>query len=420
MQTYPVLEDFDDPSFDPFMSDEEIFGTLADPWTPLAELRRKGPVHAMPYRPYVGMPPDASLPEMPHVLVLGFDEAYEVLSTPEIYHQGYMHNLGVTFGHTLSVMNAPEHTRYRRILQRAFLPQVVAKWGETLVEPVIDELLGEFEARGSADLVDEFTQHYPFRIIYRQLGLPPEQGKLFHKMAISQTVYWAFPDKAKEASSKLGDFFEELVEQRKRAPGGPDDLITTMLNADIEGEGMPDDVIVSFLRQLVNAAGDTTFRMTSCLLAALLENPEQYDAVRADRSLILHAIEEGLRWEGPVLVQDRMAVTDTELAGVKVPAGAYVEVVAGAANRDETKFPDPDRFDVHRPNKTSHLGFSRGPHICIGQHLARVEMTRALNALFDRLPNLRLDPDKPKPVIRGVTLRRPDHIFVKFDPARQA
>ncbi|MDG2005427.1 MAG: cytochrome P450 [Novosphingobium sp.] len=416
MQHYPVLEDFDDPSFDPFMSDEAIFGSMVDPWTPLAELRRKGSVHERLYHPFLGMPPDASRPEMPPILVLGFEEAYEVLNTPAIFHQGYMHNLGVTFGHTLSVMNAPEHTRYRRILQRAFLPQVVAKWGETLVEPVIDELLGKFEKRGEADLVDEFTQHYPFGIIYRQLGLPPEQATLFHKMAISQTVYWAFPDKAKEASRKLGVFFAELVEQRKREPGGPDDLIAIMLNADVEGEGMPDDVIISFLRQLVNAAGDTTFRMTSCLLAALLENPDQYAAVRDDRSLILHAIEEGLRWEGPVLVQDRIAVTETELAGVKIPAGAYVEVVAGAANRDESKFPDPDLFDVYRSNKTSHLGFSRGPHICVGQHLARVEMTRALNAIFDRLPNLRLDPDKPRPVIRGVSLRRPDHIHVKFDP----
>jgi cytochrome P450 len=414
MLQFPVIQDFDDPSFDPFMSDEAIFGSMVDPWTPLAELRRKGPVHEIPYRPVLGMPADTSMGEMPHILVLGFEQAYEVLNSPEIFHQGYMHNLGVTFGHTLSVMNAPEHTRYRRILQRVFLPQVVAKWGETLVEPVIDELLGEFEQKGEADLVDQFTQHYPFGIIYRQLGLPPEQGKLFHKMAISQTVYWAFPDKAKEASRKLGVFFAELVENRKREPGGPDDLITIMLNA--EGEGMPDDVIISFLRQLVNAAGDTTFRMTSCLLAGLLENPEQYEAVRKDRSLILHAIEEGLRWEGPVLVQDRMAVADTALAGVKIPAGAYVEVAAGAANRDETKFPDPDSFDVHRSNKTSHLGFSRGPHICIGQHLARLEMTRALNAIFDRLPNLRLDPDRPEPVIRGVSLRRPDHIFVKFDP----
>ncbi len=417
MDDFPVLEDFEDPAFDPFVSDEAVYGAIKDTWTPLAELRRKGPVHEIAHRPFMGMPADAWLGEKPHVLVVGFDEAYEVLNSPDIYHQGYAHNLGVTFGHSLSVMNGEEHTRYRRILQRAFLPHVVAKWGETLVEPVIDDLLGEFEKRGEADLVDEFTQHYPFRIIYRQLGLPAEQSPVFHKLAISQTAYWAYPDEAKEASRKLGAFFEALVEQRKRRPGSPDDLVTLMLNADVDGEGMPDDVIISFLRQLVNAAGDTTFRMTSCLLAALLENPDQYEAVKADRSLILHAIEEGLRWEGPVLVQDRIAMQDTELAGVKIAAGTYVEVAAGAANRDEAKFPDPDLFDVHRANKTSHLGFSRGPHICIGQHLARVEMTRALNAIFDRLPNLRLDPDKPRPVIRGVTLRRPDHIFVRFDPA---
>jgi cytochrome P450 len=112
-----------------------------------------------------------------------------------------------------------------------------------------------------------------------------------------------------------------------------------------------------------------------------------------------------------------MAGKDTTLGGIDIPAGAFIDVAAGAANRDETKFPNPDQFDLHRDNKTSHFAFARGPHICIGQHLARIEMTRALNALLDRLPNLRLDERKPRPVIQGINLRRPEHLFVRFDPA---
>jgi cytochrome P450 len=415
MSEFPVLEDLDDPSFDPFMSEEAMLGGNADLWSPLAELRRKGPVQEISYRPFMGLAPDASLPDRPHFLVLGFKEACDVFNAPETFHQGYVFNLGTTFGRSVSIMNPPEHTRYRRILQRAFLPQTVAKWGETLVEPVVDELLGAFETDGRADLVAQFTQHYPFRIIYRQLGLPGEQASLFHKLAISQTVYWAYPEHAQDASRKLGRFFREFLDLRRRLPGGADDLVTTLLEADIEGERMPDDVIISFLRQLVNAAGDTTFRMTSSLLVALLDNPDQLEAVRADRSLIGDAIEEGLRWEGPVVIQERMASRDSCLGGVAIPAGAFVDVCAGAANRDEARFPDPDRFNLFRPNKNLQLGFSRGPHICIGQHLARVEMTRALNALLDRLPGLRYDEEQPRPVIRGTTLRRPDHIHVRFD-----
>ena len=416
MVAFPILEDFDDPSFNPFMSEEIMFGTMADPWTRLAELRRQAPVQEISYRPLMGLEADASLPDRPHYLVLGYDEVSEVLTNPQTYHQGYIFNLGTTFGRSLSVMEPPEHTGFRRIFQRAFLPKIVSNWGETLVDPVIDELISAFEKRGEADLVQDFAIHYPFRIIYRQLGLPEEQVVLFHKMAIAQTVYWAYPEKAQEASRKLGDFFEGLVEARKREPGDDDDLVTRLITAEVDGEKISNDVIISFLRQLVNAAGDTTFRMTSSLLAGLLENPDQLEAIRKDRSLIPQGIEEGLRWEGPVMIQERLAAVDTTLGGVAVPAGSFVDVAAGAANRDERRFPNPDKFDIFRARQNGHVGFSRGPHICIGMHLARVEMTRALHAILDRLPNLRLDPDKSAPEIRGINLRKPEHIYVKFDP----
>jgi cytochrome P450 len=137
------------------------------------------------------------------------------------------------------------------------------------------------------------------------------------------------------------------------------------------------------------------------------------EAIRNDRSLIAQAIEEALRWDGPVVAQSRMPVTDVSLGGVKIPAGSVLDVVAGSANRDERKFPDPDKFDIFRP-RTRHFAFASGPHICIGQHLARVEMTRALNAVLDRLPNIRLDPDMPPPQIRGSMMRAPEHLYVRF------
>jgi cytochrome P450 len=213
----------------------------------------------------------------------------------------------------------------------------------------------------------------------------------------------------------LGEFFGQLLAQRRAAPG--EDLVSHLATVEVDGERLPDEVLIAFLRQLMNAGGDTTYRGTSVLLAALLTHPDQWDAVVADRSLIGQAIDEALRWEGPVSSTLRYVAQDTEIDGVPIAQGTILNVVLGSANRDPAKFPDPDRFDLFRERKVRHLAFANGPHVCIGQHLARVEMTRAINALLDRTRNLRLDPDKPAPDIRGHLLRVPAHIHVKFDRA---
>jgi cytochrome P450 len=418
MSNLPQLRDFDDPAFNPFLSDDLVFGTTLDPYPKLAEMRREASVHCINYRVLMGLMPDVTLPDAPHYLALGYDEVSRALGEPHTFsNAAYTFNLGIAFGKSLSVMEPPEHPRYRRIFQKAFLPQVVAKWGETIVDPVVTDLLDGFINRGAADLVQEFTLHYPFRVIYRQLGLPLDQTATFHKLAIAQTLAAADPGHAVEASDKLGEFFKAMVDGRRRQPADADDLVTRLINSESEGEQLSEEIIISFLRQLVNAAGDTTYRATSSLLVALLRNPDQLEAIRADRSLIAAAIEEGLRWEGPVLIQSRFAAIDTTLGGVAIPRGAHIDVAAGAANRDETRFPDPDKFDIFRVRRHPHLSFARGPHACIGMHLARVEMTRALTAILDRLPNLRLDPDRPAPEIRGAQLRKPEHVFVRFDPA---
>jgi cytochrome P450 len=307
-------------------------------------------------------------------------------------------------------MDNPEHGRWRKIFQKIFLPQYVKLWGETIVDPVVHKLMDKFVNTGRADLVEQFTLLYPFEVIYRQLDLPASDVRTFQRLAIGQTDYMHI-DKAQEASRKLGEYFTALVEERRRNPG--DDLVSLLANTEVDGDYLPPLVLISFLRQLMNAAGDTTYRGTSVLLTALLEHPDQLDAIRADRKLIPAAIEEALRWDGPVAVQLRMAKQDVVLGGVEIPAGSLLDVVAGAANRDPAIFPNPDRFDIFRERK-AHFSFSRGPHICVGQHLARVEMTRALHAVLDNLPNLRFDPDKPRPEIRGAMMRVPKHLHVRF------
>jgi cytochrome P450 len=414
MGAIPRIQDFDDAAYDPFVSDEAAFGTCDDPYPQLARWREQAAVHAFDYRSAMGLHPDVTMAGLPSFLVLGYDAVEKIFLDPATYsNKVYERNLGISFGRSVSTMDAPEHPRYRKIFQKAFLPNRVSTWGESLVDPVVASLMDAFADRGHADLVQEFTHHYPFHIIYRQLALPPADVRVFHKLAIAQTVTMFDVAHGTEASRKLGIYFKALLDERRRHPG--DDLVSALAQAEVDGEHLPEEILISFLRQLVNAGGDTTYRGTSVLLAGLLANPDQLDAVRQDRSLIPQAIEEALRWDGPVLIATRTPTVDVELAGVTLPAGACLSVAAGSANRDPTRFENPDRFDIFRDHRHHHFAFASGPHVCIGQHLARVEMTRALNAILDRLPNLRLDADMPAPRIQGIMMRVPRHLHVRFD-----
>ena len=173
MNAVTRLADFDDPAFDPFIADELMFGDCLDPYPKLAELRAKGPVHELGYREYMGLPPEHTSAHLPHYTVVGYEDVARCLTEPENFsNEAYQLNLGISFGRSVSTMDPPEHPRYRRIFQKAFLPQTVAKWGESVVDPVVNDLMAKFRGRGHADLVQEFTLHYPFQIIYRQLALP--------------------------------------------------------------------------------------------------------------------------------------------------------------------------------------------------------------------------------------------------------
>lgn len=407
------LEDFDDPAFNPFFEDALAYGANSDPYPQIAALRAQGSVQRGDYRVLLGIPADLTSSDVEHYCVFGYDEVAQVLGDPATFsNRAYERNIGISFGRSISTMDAPEHPRYRRIFQKAFLPHTVAAWGDTLVDPVVNDLMAKFTDRGHADLAQEFTLHYPFNIIYRQLALPPEDVKVFHKLAIAQTLVSVDIEHGVEASTKLGNYFARLVAERREQPG--DDLVSMLATAEVDGERLPEEVVISFLRQLVNAGGDTTYRATSVLLVGLLRNPDQLDAVRRDRSLVPRAIEEALRWDGPVVMQSRMASRAVTLGGVDIPAGASIDVVAGSANRDPSRFTDPDNFDISRAATHRHFAFAYGPHVCIGQHLARVEMTRALNAILDRLPNVRLDPAAPSPEINGIMMRVPHSIPVVF------
>ena len=411
------LRDFDDPEFNPFFEESLAYGTDENPYPRFHELRESGAVIEGDFRKKMGLLPDVTYPaDVPHYMVLGYKECMEVLTNPTVFsNKAYAFNLGQSFGRALTTMDQPEHTKYRRIFQKAFLPQNIFSWGENIVAPVVSELIDDFIPTGKADLVKQFTHHYPFRVIYRQLALPPDEAIIFHRIAIAQTLVATDLEHAVEAADKLGEYFPKVIDARRKNPG--EDLISLLAGAEVDGEYLPEDVLVAFLRLLINAGGDTTYRGTSILFTRLLSNVDMLEAVRNDRTLIANAIDEAIRIDGPLIMQERWAAQDSEIAGVKIPAGSLVHVCAGAANRDPKVFPDPDRFDIFRDNAKKHIGFGSGPHVCIGQHLARIEMTTALNAIIDRLSNLRLDKSMPEPQVKGTIMRVPQHIYVEFDAA---
>ncbi|CAN7190530.1 cytochrome P450 [Phenylobacterium sp. LjRoot225] len=422
MTTHVRIQDFDDVGYDPFSAAAETGGEsgLGDIYPELARLRRAAPVQALDIRRHFGLAPDITTTEMRKVVVLGYAAASEVLGDAATYSNlVYNQNLGVSFGRSITTMDSPEHPLFRHAFQAGFMKPMLASWGETIVPRMIDRLIDDFADKGRAELVGDFTLHFPFHFIHELMQLPLEDRFAFQKLAFAQVNVFFDRERAYEAIEKLKAYLTDLVHARRDHPVGDDDFVHAIANARVDGERLPDEVVIAFFRQLMNAGGDTSYHGFSTVLTGLLTHPDQLEAVRADRSLVSRAIEEGLRWNCPVPIIQRTPLKPAELAGVEVRPGDRLDVVLAAANRDEQAYNQPDVFDIHRP-PGRHLAFGYGAHICLGQHLARMEMGVALNALFDRLPNLRLDTDRSPPVIDGLSLRGPHALHVRFNAQRAA
>jgi cytochrome P450 len=400
-----TIEDLDDSTFDPYVADDAMFGDIEDPYTPLAELRAIAPVVESDMSG-IGSPVEMGRGYDREFTVVSYAGVEQVLTDPATFSNRPLADLLSNYGPLLSGMDPPEHTRYRRIFQHAFRPAVLHDWAQQIVNPVVDELAQRLRRRGAAELVEDFARPYPFQIVYRMLALPPEDIEVFYRLTMAQIVT---PDAA-EASAKLSRYFARMLADR-RAGSGEHDLVSVVASARVDGEALPDDVAIAFLLQLMSAAGETTFRTTTVLLVGLLTNPEQLEAVRDDRTLVPQAIEEALRWDGPVVTTPRSTSVDAVVDGVPVPANSLLNVSLGAANRDPAVFADPDRFDIFR-ERHRHFGFALATHNCLGQQLARLELHTALHALLDALPHVRLDPERPPPRLRGAAMRTPRELHV--------
>ncbi len=349
----------------------------------------------------------------PTYQVVAHDEVEAVLRDSETFSSSINQDtMGPYMGTVILAMEGAEHNQYRSLVSRAFRQSALERWDRELVRPTIDELLDAIAPHGRGDLVRDVTSQYPVKIIAGIVGVPVEDHARFHTWAEEINTGPLHPERGMAASKAMREYLTPIVEDRKRNPR--DDLISDIVAAEIDGQRLDDEHIYGFLRLLMPAGAETTFRAMGNCLVALLTRPDRLDRVRADRSLLPRAIEETLRWETSVTQVARVTTRDVEVAGCPIPKGASIQVITGAANRDGARYEDPDTWRLDRPDQP-HLGFGWGRHLCLGMHLARLELRVGLGAILDRLPNLRLDPDAPTPEIVGYAFRGPESLPVLFD-----
>lgn len=408
----------DEAGDDPFLALARSvgYGRIRDPYPGWAKDRESCPVQVRDLREMMGVPEGVELPEMPPgYQVLSFDTVCDVLTDGRTFSSSaYADSMGLVMGHTILEMDEPEHQRHRAVIQQAFTRKALARWQRELVEPIVNRCIDRFIERGRADLVSELTFPFPVMVIAGLLGLPEEDMPRFHRWSAELISITFDIDKGFAASQKLRDYFASLLEERRRDPR--EDLISALAQAEKDGLALSDDEIFAFLRLLLPAGAETTYRSSTNLFFGLLSNPEQLEAVRADRSLVPVAIEEGLRWEPPLTGILRKTSTDTVLAGQAIPGGSQLSVCLGAANRDPARWENPERFDIHR-RPQQHMAFGFGVHTCLGIHLARMESRVVVEAVLDRLADLRLDPDAEDIHVGGVAFRSPLQLPVVFRPA---
>jgi cytochrome P450 len=401
--------DLVDETGDPFEAFNKAMGAgvVTDPYPEFVELRRQGPLVEVDFGP--GMA--SGMPRL--FQAVSYEAAQEILRDGQRFSSsGYAEVMGAVMGHTILEMDEPEHHAYRSLLQQAFTRKAMESWERELVEPVIDELIDAFVGDGRTELVSKLFFPFPVNVIAGLLGLPRADLRLFHRLTVELISVSVDMDRATQASVRLAEYLTPFIHLRREEPGH--DMISVLAGAEHDGQRLTDDEILAFCRLLLPAGAETTYRSSSNLTFGLLTHPDQLDAVRTDRSLVSQAIEEGLRWEPPLLMIIRTATEDTEVCGVPVAEGAAVVINMGAANHDESRWPDPHLFDIHR-TQHAHVAFASGVHMCLGMHLARMETRVVLERLLDRLRDLRLDPEAPAPYITGMTFRAPPRLDVVWN-----
>jgi len=375
---------------------------VADPYPTYHRLRAKDPVHHSPLGFWV---------------LTRYEDVVAVLRDPRLAKEAIASVVAARFGVevppgmgvSMLDRDPPDHTRLRGLVSKAFTPRVV----EALrphIQQIVDGLLERVEGAGSMDLIEEFAYPLPVVVICEMLGVPVEDHERFKgwslEIARSLDLILQPPDsdlarRSADARQALTDYFRGLIAERRASPRA--DMLSALIAAEEAGDKLSEQELMATCILLLVAGHETTVNLIGNGTLALLRHPDELRRLRENPALIGSAVEELLRYDGPVQRTARIPSAAVTIGGLTIDAGEMVMPFIGAADRDPAHFPDPDRLDIARSDNR-HIGFGLGIHFCLGAPLARLEGQIAINTLVQRLPKLALATDRPE-YRQSLTLR---------------
>jgi cytochrome P450 len=359
---------------------------------------------------------EASISGNPYsVFITRYDDIKNVLKDDVTFSSAITNRtMGLVMGPTIVGMDGKEHMKHRALITPSMTARTL-KGGSfpDEVRKIAHSHIDKFIKDGKADLHDQFCFDYPISVFVSILGLDVADVGQVHRWGQDLCLVAFDPMKGIVASEALLNYLTPIVQEKRKHPG--DDMISTLVQSEVDGQKLTDLEVVSFLRLLTLAGAETTNHLIGTAFYVMLKDPALMERVRNDRKLVSALMNECMRWEPPVSTVMREATCDTTIGGVPIKKNTAVVCQLGSANRDERRFKNPDVFDIDRPDNDP-IPFGYGRHYCAGSHLAKLEGEIGINALLDRLKDVKIQPGVDFGVI-GFSFRGPDHLPVTFTPA---
>ena len=381
---------------------------IVDPYRYFSALRERSPIHRNP---------DGTL------VLTRYDDCVAAYRDPGVWSSDKKADFSAKFGtssplfehHTTSVVfiDPPDHTRIRRLFQAAFTRRALAAF-EPRITALVDGYLDRLQEQGGMEIVENLSFKLPIEVVCDMLGVPRRDRLLIRDWAVAiLTALEPSIDRdqletGNRAVSEFKDYLRDLIGWRRSRPdeAAPTEVLTVLADAEADGERLTERELLHQCIFMLNAGHETSTNMLSHGIHEMLRNPAEIRRLNDSPELIDSMVEEVLRYQAPIQINNRRSARDTEIGGVRLSRGTTVHVIVASANRDPAQFPEPDRFDIsRRPNR--HLSFGLGVHICAGNSLARLEAALAFKRLFARFPDLQLAaPIETAPRLRFREVRR--------------
>lgn len=358
-----------------------------------------------------------------------YEDVEHVFKSKDFTSDNYSWQLEPVHGRTILQMEGREHSVHRGLIQPAFRGSELTEKFLPVITQNASSLIAKFAQAGEVDFVDQFSLRFPINVIVDMLGLDKSDHDRFNSWYHSIMAFLSnlsgdekVTTDGLKTKDELQEYMLPIIAERRNNP--KDDLLSTLCTAQIDGEMMSDQEIKAFVSLLLVAGGETTDKAMANMFLNLINNPEQMQAVREDRSLLSNAFAETLRHSPPVQMIMRQSAVEVEFHGVKIPAGSTITLLLAAANRDPRKYDNPEKFDISRKDMAfdraftaaaNHSGFALGRHFCVGAMLSKAEVEIGANLLLDAMNDISFaTPPKPS----GVFTRSPKKLNLRFQPAK--